>query len=218
VDKPDLRLAALLSATAGAVDVIGLQRLGLFTAHITGNIVVIAAEIVSGGPPRRLQILAVPVFMIAVAATWLIANALERRGMRILRPLLIVQLLLIGGVLLASAIDGANPRRTGAGVGLEAMLAVSAMACQFATLRIAVPGAPSTAVMTGNLTGIVLSTLDVVASRQSNDAARAQLRKTSGSFLGFFLGCVAGAIAVLWLDGWAWALPCAMATIVAVVE
>ena len=43
-------LPAVLSTTAGAVDVIGFQALGgLFTAHITGNVVVLAAHYVIGG-------------------------------------------------------------------------------------------------------------------------------------------------------------------------
>jgi uncharacterized membrane protein YoaK (UPF0700 family) len=43
------------------VDVIGFLSLGkLFTAHVTGNLVVIAALLVRGGPPNMAQILAVP--------------------------------------------------------------------------------------------------------------------------------------------------------------
>ncbi len=62
------------------VDVIGFLSLGLFTAHVTGNLVVIAALLVRGGPPKMAEILAVPVFIVAVAAVWLIAKASERRG------------------------------------------------------------------------------------------------------------------------------------------
>ena len=43
-------LPAVLSTTAGAVDVIGFLALGgLFTAHITGNVVILAAHYVVGG-------------------------------------------------------------------------------------------------------------------------------------------------------------------------
>ena len=41
-------LPAILSTTAGAVDVIGFLALGgLFTAHITGNVVIVAAHYVA---------------------------------------------------------------------------------------------------------------------------------------------------------------------------
>jgi uncharacterized membrane protein YoaK (UPF0700 family) len=60
-------LPALLSCVAGMVDVIGFLRLGLFTAHVTGNLVVMAAFLVRGGPPNIAHVLAAPVFMAAVA-------------------------------------------------------------------------------------------------------------------------------------------------------
>src|SRR5260370_29396933 len=53
--------------------------------------------------------------------------------------------------------------------GATAMIAVCAMACQFALLRLAVPGAPSTAVMTGNVTNTVLSLLDTVSPHPAAD-------------------------------------------------
>src|SRR3979490_1623156 len=88
-------LPALLSGVAGMVDVIGFLSLGLFTAHVTGNLVVIAALLVRGGPPNAPQILAVPVFMAAVAAVWLIAKASGRRGHALARLLLLVHFLLL---------------------------------------------------------------------------------------------------------------------------
>src|SRR6266852_8990384 len=86
-------LPALLSGVAGMVDVIGFLSFGLFTAHVTGNLVVIAALLVRGGPPNIAQILAVPVFIGAVGAVWLIATAFDRHGLALARPLLLVQCL-----------------------------------------------------------------------------------------------------------------------------
>ena len=52
VDNPRAVQALLivLSVTAGCTDVIGFLVLnGLFTAHITGNLVILAAHIAGGG-------------------------------------------------------------------------------------------------------------------------------------------------------------------------
>jgi uncharacterized membrane protein YoaK (UPF0700 family) len=212
LSRLERRLPPLLSMIAGAVDVIGFLSLGLFTAHITGNLVVIAALLVRGGPPNVTQVLAVPVFILAVAATWLIAKALKRHGPALARPLLLVQFLLLACVLLLSVSQDRIPNRHGLIAGVTAMIAVSAMACQFALLLVAVPGAPSTAVMTGNLTSTVLSTLDTLSRTQPlTEGANERLRKAFWSLVGFFAGCVAGAVAVSWLADWAWSVPVVLA-------
>jgi uncharacterized membrane protein YoaK (UPF0700 family) len=47
------------------VDVIGFLSLGIFTAHVTGNIVVIGAFMVRHNRVNPAQILAIPVFILA---------------------------------------------------------------------------------------------------------------------------------------------------------
>src|SRR5258705_9130993 len=125
-------LPTLLGVVAGMVDVIGFLTLGLFTAHVTGNLVVIAALLVRGGPPHMAQVLAVPVFALAVAAVWRVAKALESGGPALIRPLLLIQFLLLGSVLVFSVIydPAANPH--GWMAVLVTMFAVSAMGSQFA--------------------------------------------------------------------------------------
>ena len=52
----------MIGLVAGIVDVTGFLRLDhVFTAHITGNLVVVADQIVNGGPPHVPQLLAIPV-------------------------------------------------------------------------------------------------------------------------------------------------------------
>jgi len=195
------------------VDLIGFLTLGnVFTAHITGNLVVIAALVVRGGRMNLAQVLAIPVFILAVAAMWLLARASGRRGAGLARLLLLIQFLLLAGVLMFSAITnpGANPH--GVKAGIAVMIAVSAMACQFALLRLALPIAPSTAVMTGNLTNTVLSLLDTLSRTQPlmvGDTER--LRGSPHLLIGFFGGCMVAAAAVSLLGDWAWSFPAALA-------
>lgn len=206
-------LPTLLSVIAGMVDLTGFLSLGsLFTAHITGNIVVVAALVVRRGQINPAQIMAIPVFMLAVAATWVLARASSRRGLGLLRLLLLVQFLLLTCVLILSVSTKPSADPHGLMAGVTAMFAVSAMACQFALLRLTLPVAPSTAVMTGNLTNTVLSLLDRQSGSQRlmvNDTER--LTDSLQLLIGFFGGCVVAAAAVTYLGDWAWSFPVVLA-------
>jgi uncharacterized membrane protein YoaK (UPF0700 family) len=215
LSRLEMRLPPLLSVVAGMVDLIGFLSLGnLFTAHITGNLVVVAALVVRGGPINPAQVLAIPVFIFAVAAVWLLARASGRHGAGLARQLLLIQFLLLGCVLVFSVITEPSAHPHGLAAGIAAMIAVSAMACQFALLRLVLPVAPSTAVMTGNLTNAVLALMDTLSRTQplmAGDIAR--LRGSVYLLIGFFGGCVVAAAAVSLLGDWAWSLPAALAGI-----
>jgi len=80
-------LPFVLSVIAGSTDIIGFLGLnGLFTAHITGNLVVLAAHLVAGDPTIFSYFVSVPVFMLVLPVTLLVAGRLEpvRRGSRVL--------------------------------------------------------------------------------------------------------------------------------------
>jgi uncharacterized membrane protein YoaK (UPF0700 family) len=205
----EARLPPLLSVIAGMVDLTGFFTLGhVFTAHVTGNLVVVAAAAVHAGPFNLTQALAIPVFMLALAGVWLIAQASQRRGPGLASRLLLVQFLLLAAVLVfsVSTKPSADPR--GLTAGIAVMIAVSAMACQYALLRLAMPRAVSTAVMTGNLTNTVLSLMDALAKDRALlpvDAGR--LKRSVLLLFGFLLGCVVAACGVSVLGDWAWVLP-----------
>ena len=201
------RLPPLLAVIAGMVDVIGFLRLGLFTAHITGNLVVITARVAQGQRPHLAQVLAVPVFVIAVAAIWWIAKTLKRRGRALAQPLLLIQFLLLTFVLTLSIIYSSTVNPPDWMSALIALTAVSAMACQFALVRLSLEIAP-TAVMTGNLTNATLCLLDTLSRREplTKDAG-VRLNKALKLVGGFFVGCIGGAAAVSWLGNWSWSVP-----------
>src|SRR5215470_16646694 len=135
--RSEMWLPTLLSVIAGMVDLIGFLSLGIFTAHITGNIVVIGVLLVRHNRVHPAQILAIPVFILAVAATWLIAKASGRRGTGLMRLLLLMQFLLITCLLIFSVITKPSADPHGLRATIAAMIAVTAMGCQFALLRLA---------------------------------------------------------------------------------
>jgi uncharacterized membrane protein YoaK (UPF0700 family) len=94
-------LPAVLSVTAGAVDVIGFLALGgLFTAHITGNVVILAAHYVIGGFSEVGPLLSVPVFIVVLGAVTLASEAIEKQaGHAPRRALLVLHVALLAGCL-----------------------------------------------------------------------------------------------------------------------
>ena len=189
-------LPAVLSIIAGSVDAISFLGLGgLFTAHVTGNLVVLVAHLATGSRAPVANILSVPVFVAALGLTRLLAGALDRIGFASLRPLLVLQLLLLAGffALCASADASMDLHATKAIVA--GMLGVSAMAVQNALVQIALKDVPSTAVMTTNITRFMIDVGEVMLGRSSSDVARARARAmlTWPAIVGFAIGCGLGA-------------------------
>jgi len=209
-------LPTVLSVIAGSVDAIGFLGLGgLFTAHVTGNLVILAGHLVSGSGAPVAPMLSVPVFVATLGLTRLLAGALERIGFASLRPLLLLQFLLLAGffVLCASAGPRIDPDATKA--ILAGMLGVSAMAVQNALVQISLKGAPSTAVMTTNITRFMMDVGDVMLGRKPADVAKARDRamRTLPAIVGFAVGCGLGATCQAAIGLWSPALPAGLALV-----
>jgi uncharacterized membrane protein YoaK (UPF0700 family) len=215
LSRLEARLPPLLSVIAGMVDLTGFFTLGhIFTAHVTGNLVVAAAAAVHGGPFNLAQAIAIPIFMLALVIVWLIAQTSRLHGPSLARLLLSVQFLLLAALLIFSVVNRPSADPHGLTAGIAVMIAVSAMACQYALLRLAIPGAISTAVMTGNLTNTVLSLMDLLSRHRPRlpvDVGR--LTRSLHLLCGFLLGCCVAAAAVSVLGDWAWSFPAALAAI-----
>lgn len=210
-------LPTVLSATAGAVDVIGFLALGgLFTAHITGNLVVVAAHYVTGRFSEVGPILAVPVFAAVLGLVTLASVAVakarytSRRGLLVLHAALLVSCLGLG----LGFGPFANADRPMA--VLVGMLAVAAMATQNALVRLALRGAPSTAVMTTNITQLTIDLTTLARGLGKGDelaTVRHRAGVTFSCVVGFVVGCAAGAVLEVHFGLWALALPVALAVI-----
>src|SRR6202790_776270 len=93
-------MTRLLSLNAGFVDTVGFLGLqGLFTAHVTGNFVTLAAGFVYGPHGTIGKILALPEFIGAVAVARLVGAALTARGLPTLTILLGVEAVFLAAFL-----------------------------------------------------------------------------------------------------------------------
>jgi uncharacterized membrane protein YoaK (UPF0700 family) len=206
-------LLIVLSITAGCTDVIGFLGLnGLLTAHITGNLVILAAHI-GGGEAQIAPMLSVPVFIVVIGLTRLMVGGLESIGLASLRPLLLLQFLLLTGflVLCVAAGPGIDPNATNA--VLAGMLGVAAMAVQNALVQISLKGAPTTAVMTSNVTHFAVDVGEVLLGGNPADMAKARNRaaRTLPVIVGFAVGCGLGAACEAAFGLWSLALPTGLA-------
>ena len=72
---------ATLSFVGGFVDVVGFIALfGLFTAHVTGNFIMLGLEMVHATKLAIAKLLAVPIFIVMVALTRLFVLHYEKKG------------------------------------------------------------------------------------------------------------------------------------------
>jgi uncharacterized membrane protein YoaK (UPF0700 family) len=129
-------VSALLAFTAGFVDTVGFIALfGLFTAHVTGNFVLIGAALINSHEGLVSKLLALPVFVLAVAGTRLFILARERRAHDATVPVLIGQLVFLGLFLACGLWLTPFDRANAPAAILTGMSAVVAMAIQNAAAR-----------------------------------------------------------------------------------
>jgi uncharacterized membrane protein YoaK (UPF0700 family) len=204
-------LPTILSTTAGAVDVIGFLALGgLFTAHITGNVVIVAAHYVTGGFSQVGPLLAVPIFMAMMGLVTFAFDVIARPGSTPLQPLLSLQTVLLAGFLGIGVGFGPFPDADSWIAVLAGMFGVAAMATQNVLVKLALKDAPSTAVMTTNITQLTLD-LSMLARSQGDADELAKVRRrarvTFACVIGFVAGCAGGAALEVKFGLWALALP-----------
>jgi uncharacterized membrane protein YoaK (UPF0700 family) len=213
--KADWLLAAVLSMTSGTVDVVGFLALGgLFVAHITGNLVVLAAHYITGGFGRIGPLMSVPVFIAVLGAvTWLSANQATYRS---LRSLLILHAVLLAGFFGLAVARGPFTNPDGAIAVTVGMLGVAAMATQNALVKLDLPGFPSTAVLTTNTVRLPSNLATLLRGKGRTDEiarARRGARMTFSAFAGFVAGCTVGGFLEVHFRLWALALPVVLAVV-----
>jgi uncharacterized membrane protein YoaK (UPF0700 family) len=200
-----------LSFIAGLVDVTSFILLnGLFAAHVTGNLVVMAADAALHRPVRLATALAVGVFIAVTAALTAVVDISRREPYRWAERFLWMQFAFLGATAVAAPLLGLMAwQSTGAGI-LIAVLAVAAMACQNALLHLSFTRAPSTAVMTGNIVAATVALIGLALKGVRGhpaDRDRTDWNALWPLLLGFATGCLCGAFASKSMTWWAWTGP-----------
>ena len=208
-------LPGLLSMTAGAVDVISFLGFGgLFTAHITGNLVILAAHYITGRFGEIAPLLSVPVFVTVLGV--LTAVFVRKPIPFIRRALLVLQAFLLASFLGFAVGFGPFTDPNSRMAVFVGMLGVAAMATQNAVVRLALPGHPTTAVMSTNATEVAvdLAMLARCLLQPTNvSKIRSRADVTTLAVLGFVVGVMGGAVLEIHFGLWALTFPSLLAVL-----
>jgi uncharacterized membrane protein YoaK (UPF0700 family) len=184
-----------LAFVAGYVDTLGFIALfGLFTAHVTGNFVLIGSELVASTHGVLIKLLAFPAFIVAVIAARMIVLWARRRGYRPSPVLLGVQAVLLAAFMTAGWLalplqDSSSPLALTAGI-----FGAAAMGTQNAASRLLWSTLTPTTVMTGNVTQLVIDLVDL-ARGEREPGVTARAKRFFGSVVAFGIGAISGAFA-----------------------
>lgn len=206
-------LPIVLSLIAGSTDVICFLGLGLFTAHVTGNLVILIAQILGRGVGAACLVLSVPLFILVLVLTRLLVAGLEALDISSLQPLLLLQFLMLGGALVLCLDSDHHLNPEARNTLIAGQLGVAAMAVQNALVQLSLPKAPSTTVMTTDLTRFIMDAGEVLLGHDPTGVAEARHRakQTWPVIIGFIAGAGLGAACFAVAGLKSLALPAALA-------
>jgi uncharacterized membrane protein YoaK (UPF0700 family) len=211
----------LLSFNGGFVDTAGFLGLqGLFTAHVTGNFVTLGAALVFGTHGVIAKLLALPEFIVVVAAARLAGAAMRKRGIDALRPLLAAKVIFLLAFFLIAVTLGPFPDSDSPSALLTGFAGIAGMAIQNAVQRVHFAHIPPTTLMTGNTTQAVLDAVDLVRGAPSPDmlAVRTRFMRIAFGITWFAAGCAVAAFLYDWVGFWCLAVPVAVGAATAIVR
>ncbi|WDF75746.1 YoaK family protein [Mucilaginibacter sp. KACC 22773] len=182
----------LLCFAAGFCDTLTFVAAGeLFSAHVTGNFIVFAYDLIKHNNPHDWQkLLTFPVFVLAV----MLGGRIGKKSAN-MYTLIILEglLLLISGILSALLISGGQ--NTGWQVQLIVILLVTAMAFQNTFGKLYSKATYGlTTVMTGNVTQASLDLIKGITTRPADAETWISFKKQATLIIGFLAGCFAGAL------------------------
>jgi len=208
--KPETLLSSALSFVAGSVDTIGFIALsGLFTAHVTGNFVLIGAALAGGAGGVLTKLLALPVFIVMVGLTTAALRGRDAATAPARLGCIAVQALLLVIAMGCGLSFGSRLAPDSGAAMLTGLVAVAAMAVQNAAARLAFGTLAPSTVMTGNVTQVVVDAVGwlLTPPARRDPATSARMARFSANVGAFALGCIGGALLVVLANWWALLAP-----------
>jgi uncharacterized membrane protein YoaK (UPF0700 family) len=205
--------AISLGFLAGYVNTVGFVALfGLMTALVTGNFILIGANLVSDSSSAvMIKFLAFPAFILGIAAIRILTIWLDSKHQQNLQIQLTVLLQLV--LLVAFMITGILASPLGKEPSTIAiicgMFGAAAMGAHSAYTRLLLPHLAPTSMMTGNVTQIVLDAMELLLGK-GDSATRARMSKSLWTIAAFATGAIVAGFCYVAASFWALLLPIAI--------
>ena len=202
--------AISLGFLAGYVNTVGFVALfGLMTALVTGNFILIGANLVSDSSSAVLiKFLAFPAFILGIAAIRILTIWLDSRHQQnlqiqltVLLQLVLLVAFMVTGIL-ASPI-GKEPTTAAIVCG---MFGAAAMGAHSAYTRLLLPHLAPTSMMTGNVTQIVLDAMELILGK-GDTATKIRMSKSLWTLAAFATGAIVAGFCYVAVSFWALLLP-----------
>lgn len=177
-------ISFIFSLIAGYVDTVGFIALnGIFTAHVTGNLVSVGASFNKIGNENHLiQLILIPIFFISVFFTSLYFKISKIESFSKLRIALILQAFLLSIIFFLER---------NVSFLVIGCLGVIAMGIQNTYMKIILNKILPTTVMTGNVTLLAIEASNRFLGKNENN-----IKGVISTILGFLMGAIIGAVMV----------------------
>lgn len=202
--------AFLMALISGFTDVFGfIGASKLFTAHITGNIVVAISEVIHHEEGVASKIISLPLFIFIVC---LITIWIEKkdRTRRILTACIFLEAIFLLGFMIAGLTVFPHVSKSSIPYIFGGLLAVCAMSIHNVLLRIYMNTFPPCTVMTGNLTQFIVDIVCYAKQEphqlESKATSHAGIKRFGNVLLAFVIGGSLAAFGYVALGFWAVAL------------
>lgn len=203
-------IPSLLSFNGGFVDTLGFLTLqNLFTAHVTGNFVMIGDALAHGSSGIFAKLLALPVFCITILISRSAMLRVASSSHRAMYTMLLVKVLLFGVAAIIAIKHGPFDVPDSPMLILTGMLLVAAMAIQNGLHRVHLKDAPPTTLMTGTTTQIMLDLALLLYPQSEEDPAvvKARMKRFLIAVIVFALGCALAAGSYVAFGLWGYVIP-----------